>query len=68
MKELKLFVCETCGTRYNDKRTCKECEDSHVKPKQISGARYVAFKNNKAGYPCRILVEFEDGEILEYSR
>ena len=68
MKELKLFVCEVCGTKYNDKNTCQECESSHVKPKKIVGKRYVSFKNNKAGYPCRIEVEFEDGKILEFSR
>lgn len=29
MKELKLFICECCGTQYKDKIEAKKCEDSH---------------------------------------
>lgn len=68
MKELKLFVCEICGTQYNEKKKCQECETSHKKPKNIVHARYVPYRNNKSGYPNKIEVEFSYGEVLSYCR
>ena len=66
MKELKLFVCEVCGTNYKDKEACLECERSHIKPKKIVGARYIPLKDNKAGYPMSIDIEFEDGVVKRF--
>ena len=31
MKEVKHYICETCGTEYGDKRTCEMCEKGHHK-------------------------------------
>lgn len=29
MKEVKVYQCETCGMRYNNKETAKWCEKMH---------------------------------------
>ncbi len=68
MKELKLYQCEICGTQYKNKAECKECEKRHIKPKGITGTRYLNFKDNKKGYPVLISVEMEDGFTITYKR
>lgn len=68
MKELKLFMCDVCGTKYNDKRTCQRCESTHIKPKKVLEAKYLPFTQNAKGYPTRINIEFENGESVVYSR
>ena len=66
MKETKLYECEICGTRYADRCACETCEGTHKKPKKITGARYLPYKQNKGGYPQTITVEFEDGKRIAY--
>ena len=68
MKELKLFVCEICGTQYKEKRKCQECESSHKEPKSIVSSHYLSYQNNKSGYPNIIQVEFSKGEVISYHR
>ena len=48
------------------KETSELCERSHKKPKKITGARYLPYKQNKGGYPQTITVEFEDGKRIAY--
>ncbi len=63
MKEVKYYICEICGTEYNEKKKCMDCEKGHIKPVSIYGARY--FHN---GYPVVINVEMSNGEIITYKR
>lgn len=68
MKELKLFVCEHCGTQYKEKNDCLKCEKAHVKPVEIQDCKYVAMKVNSKGYPTQIHVKMEDGTVQIYKR
>ena len=68
MIKIELYECGVCHTRYKSKDECTECEESHVKPKRIEGAKWVAKKNDSSGYPYRVTIEFEDGETIEYRR
>lgn len=35
MKEKILYICDVCKTKYADKKECKKCETSHIKPKKM---------------------------------
>lgn len=68
MKELKLFVCETCGTQYADKNACTSCEAAHKKP---TGIVECAYKSNGIlpdGFPLKIRIDFGSGKSLWYKR
>ena len=43
MKEQRLYVCEMCGTKYNEKECALDCEKAHMRP--------VGFA--ESFYPCR---------------
>lgn len=64
MKELTLYVCDTCGTQYKDKEKAKQCEKSHNFANSISNATYHA----NADYPDRIEVNFTNGKKIWYKR
>lgn len=66
MKEIKLYQCSICGTQYAERRTCIECEGSHKTKLKICKMKFVAFKNNKQGWPIRISVQNANGDIAEY--
>ena len=68
MKELKLYQCEICGTKYVSKIFAEDCEKSHKIPKEISGCRYLSQKQNQSGYPQKISVVFDDGKTIDYHR
>lgn len=68
MKEVKYYICEICGTEYNEKEKCMDCEKGHIKPVSINGARYLSINNNHNGYPVAINVEMSNGEIITYKR
>lgn len=68
MKEVKYYICEVCGTEYNDKKKCTDCEKRHKKPMKIVSARYVSISNNYLGIPSKIEVEMDDGSKFEYKR
>ena len=63
MKELKLFVCEHCGTQYKEKNDCLKCEKAHVKPVEIQDCKYVAMKVNSKG-----LQKIEGGDLYERNK
>ena len=63
MKELKLYECEVCHTRYADKQRAKNCEKSHVGEPTIIESRYSAQSHK---YPCKLVVEFKDGKRITY--
>lgn len=68
MRTQTLYVCEVCGTSYNSKIKCEQCEKSHKKPVKIVEANYVSFNNNTKGYPHSIRVEMDDNEVILYRR
>ena len=68
MKEVKHYICEVCGTEWNDKTKCQKCEDSHYKPLKIVGTKYVSVSNNHKGYPVSITVSMSDGTTQVYKR
>ena len=68
MKELKLYLCEHCGTQYKNKTEAKKCEDSHKTKLKIKGMKFVSYKNNHTGFPKSIEIEDEKGNIISYKR
>lgn len=64
MKELKLYMCEHCGTQYKEKEAAKDCEKTHKVVIDIIDASYHA----KADYPDRVRVKFSDGTFYWYKR
>ena len=68
MKELSKYQCEYCHTEYRIKSDCERCEKNHkIKPK-ISKSVYQSYEMDKSGYPMRINIEFENGEVVTYKR
>lgn len=68
MKEVKHYICEICGTEYNEKSKAQNCERGHVAPVEIKKAKYINIKDNQKGYPISIDVRMADGEIVTYKR
>lgn len=68
MKEVKHYICDVCGTEYNEKRKCMECESGHKKIKKIIDTKYLPIKANALGIPNSITVEMEDGSTFIYKR
>ena len=66
MKEVKHYICEICGTEYNEKKKCENCEKGHNKPKKIVKAKYRAISQNALGIPTHIDVEMENGKVYTY--
>ena len=52
MKQIKRYVCETCGTEFADVVRC----------------RYNSIRVNVTGYPQTITVKMTDGEEILYKR
>lgn len=68
MKEVKHYVCETCGTEYNNKANCESCEKGHHKPVGINGANWSPMKNDGSGYPAKVHIRMSNGEVITYKR
>ena len=66
MKEIKLYQCSICETQYADKTACKQCEDNHKTELVIIEGKFTAFKDNKTGWPVRIIVKDISGCIARY--
>ena len=66
-----LYVCETCGTKYQLESKAKECERSHRKLVEIKEAVYDS-RDRKKEFPAMINVKFEsyDGQssVISYYR
>lgn len=62
------YICEICGTEYNDKTKAQHCEKGHCKPLEIIKARYLSVGNNAKGYPLEITVKMADGTEQKYKR
>lgn len=68
MRKVEHYICETCGTEYNDKKRCEQCEKGHIKALKIKSARYLSVEKNAKGYPLSVNIEMEDGKIVTYKR
>lgn len=68
MKEVKHYICETCGTEYADKQKCIDCEKSHKKAVEIVRMRFLSVANNLKGYPHSIDVKMDNGEVITYKQ
>lgn len=68
MREVKHYICETCGTEYNEKSKAQACEKGHKKPVEITKLTYVSVKFDAKGYPTRISVKMSDGSEQTYKR
>lgn len=68
MKEVRHYICEICGTEYNDKSKAQNCEKGHCQPKEIVKCRYLSIVNNAKGYPAEIDIKMEDGTVQKYKR
>ena len=68
MKEVAKYQCEYCHTEYREKNKCVECEKNHkIKPK-IKKSVFQPYEQDRSGYPMRINIEFENGEVITYKR
>ena len=68
MKTLSKYQCEYCHTEYREKNACEQCEKNHkVKPK-IKKNVFLCYEMDRSGYPTKINVEFENGEVITYKR
>ena len=68
MKEVKLYECQHCHTRYASRLDAEKCESNHKKPKKITNRRYLSYSQCQTGYPVTITVMFEDGSTGVYKR
>lgn len=68
MKEVKHYICEVCGTEYNERLKAQTCEKRHKKPVKILNAKYLPITNNELGIPSVIEVEFDNGSKFKYKR
>jgi hypothetical protein len=68
MKKVEHYICELCGTEYNDKKKCEECETGHVKPTEIDDATWIAIKRDGSGYPTKVHIKMSNGNTITYKR
>lgn len=68
MKKVEHYICEVCGTEYNEKGKCKQCESGHNKPKGIDGAQWYPIGQDGSGYPARVHILMDNGETITYKR
>ena len=68
MKEIKHYICEMCGTEYNDKKRAQACERSHFQPEEIVNSHYQPASVDASGYPINIEVKMSDGRKVVYKR
>ena len=61
MKELKLYQCELCGTKYADKNEAKKCEEFHVKDLEVSDCKYHGMNVCADKFPVKIWIKSKSG-------
>lgn len=61
MKESKYYICELCGTKFNDKDKCIKCESSHRKIDTVKPKYYYGGQRKPV-----LFITFEDGKTVEY--
>lgn len=69
MKKVEYYICDFCGSEYDNKMECQECEKMHKTPVSIEEQQYNnPILNDWLGYPSILRVKMDDGEIIEYKR
>ena len=68
MKEVKLYTCEYCDTKYSDKNDAIRCETAHKTCVRILNESYLPIKADGSGYPQRIEVIMSNGKSVQYER
>lgn len=68
MKELKLYQCEYCHTKYSSKEECVECECFHNTELKIKEKHYQSFNSSKNPFPIRITIIDKSGQSARYRR
>lgn len=68
MKVSTLYTCEFCNTSYKTEKQAVECEKHHRQPTEIKAPKYRSIKNSSDGYPDKIMVVFDDGQEIRYTR
>ena len=68
MKEVKHYICETCGTEYAEKDLAQRCEKNHKSIKEIVGVRYLSYSQDQTGFPQTITIRMNDGREATYKR
>ena len=66
MKEIKLYQCDICGTRYTNEKIAKECENNHVTKLEIVDCIHWKKASREDGFPGEITVESADGRERNY--
>lgn len=82
MTETKIYICDICEAKYDDKEKCKKCEESHVLPLKLSGYKHICYNRHifssrknlladetsakMAKYPSSIFIDMADGKRIEY--
>nr|DAE93167.1 MAG TPA: C2H2 type zinc-finger protein [Caudoviricetes sp.] len=68
MKEIKLYQCDVCGTKYAEKLKAKECEKYHAKDLEITTRDYRGMNEGTGKFPVKIWVRSKDGTEIMYRR
>lgn len=66
MIKSRTYECEYCHMVYNEKQPCEECEDRHIKPKQINESVWLSGRGGRSKYPIRLYVAMENGSAITY--
>lgn len=61
MKEVMRYQCECCGTAFESKEDCEDCENHHFRVEKVN-YEYAAGE----AFPHSITVKFDGGQIREY--
>ena len=68
MKEIKLYECGICNTRYSSAEMAEKCEKSHKIPKKVIGVKWHPITVVADGTPEKISIEFQDGSKKIYKK
>lgn len=68
MKELKLYQCELCRTKYTDRNQAEKCEKYHTKDIEIIKCEYRGMNECNDTFPEKIRVRSKDGAEVMYRR
>lgn len=62
------YVCEICRTEYSVFKEKEKCEKGHKKPTGIVGADWLSIKQEASGYPNKMHILMNNGEVIIYKR
>lgn len=71
MIQVITYQCEVCGTLYDDREKCGECEICHVPVINDQPPFYKYYPKEmgpESKYPYAVIVKMDDGETLTFKR